>query len=235
MIDDVQFEVDPQSSDRFASGTYYYAVSAVFAGNDASNPSGESLPSEPASIIMPALDLGLKVTLAWTSVPGAVSYRVYRTRTPDANVFDMALLRTVTTPGITDDGQAAPPSSADQPLRPGALTNWQRVGALRTARWGAATSVLALANDAVQVWLAGGETARTEGTPTAKVETVRVASGTPATIGAQTDATNLPAARSFGSLMQVSLESGFTNVISSVNPFCIILKLFVINSMVLVK
>ena len=52
------------------AGVWVYRVAAVVPVD------GETLPSEPASVIVPS---GVTVTVRWRRVPGAVGYRVYRT------------------------------------------------------------------------------------------------------------------------------------------------------------
>ena len=57
---------------QFVAGTYYYVVTAV-------GPGGESLPSNEQSVTVGNSD---EVTVSWTPVPGATSYRVYRSTAP---------------------------------------------------------------------------------------------------------------------------------------------------------
>ncbi len=85
---DLNVDLNLSPTDGLGAGVYYYRVAAVMPANDAFNPGGETLPSSPFGLSLPALTgRRLRVTLSWTPVPGAVGYRIYRSNadgTPDS-------------------------------------------------------------------------------------------------------------------------------------------------------
>lgn len=91
------------------AGRKYYVITAV----NASGETGKSLEVY-ADIVNVGASLGDRVLLSWTAVPGATSYKIYRSTT--SGVYSTpALLTTVVGTSHTDDGAAvasgAPPSS----------------------------------------------------------------------------------------------------------------------------
>lgn len=114
-------------------GTWRYRVSAVFPAYDYSNPKGEGLPSEPLILVLPEVSGGvLRPTLNWTSVDGAVRYRVYRSPSADAAQGSEELVAEVSTTSFTDTGLGTDPSVL--PLVPGSLGEWKELNSLKTAR-----------------------------------------------------------------------------------------------------
>ncbi len=110
-------------------GVYYYRVSAVLDSSSPDNPGGETLPSEPQPINVPFNRL--KVHLSWPAFPHAVSYRVYRTATPNQSVGTEELLAEVPAPAggvqvdFVDDGTQTITSGA-KPLPLGSLGTWHQ-------------------------------------------------------------------------------------------------------------
>jgi hypothetical protein len=123
-------------------GLWYYRVAAVMAGNDASNPGGEALASDPLAVVVPPLPGKVRVTVIWAAVPGAASYRVYRTPAAGELVGAVRLVGTVTGPTtrFTDTGVNV---QAGAPLPEGALGQWHEVGPMPAAREGAGVTVAA--------------------------------------------------------------------------------------------
>ena len=67
-----------------AAGTWVYRVSGVRAASFASDPSGETLPSDPLNVTLPDLTKLtatslVKVTLSWPAMANVASYNIYRT------------------------------------------------------------------------------------------------------------------------------------------------------------
>ena len=120
-----------------AEGVWYYRVSAVMGAADLDNPAGETLPSDPQPIRIPAgLAEPLQVTIHWTAVAGAAEYRVYRSPDPDLAAGLEELLATVRTPATsyTDTGSATDPTRV--PLVVGDLGVWKAMPSLTRAREG---------------------------------------------------------------------------------------------------
>ncbi|HOU93878.1 MAG TPA: hypothetical protein PLU22_22665, partial [Polyangiaceae bacterium] len=81
--------------DGVGPGLWYYRVSAVMDAADADNPGGETLPSEPLPITVPVwAPEDFQITLRWTPVPGAASYRVYRSAAADDPLSEVGLIGT---------------------------------------------------------------------------------------------------------------------------------------------
>ncbi len=107
--------LDFTSGAGLAAGYWYYKVSAVLNASDPDDPNGETLPSDPLVVVIPAgLPKPLQATITWAPVPNAASYNVYRT----VNVNDPSgteqLLANVTAPTTTytDTGVATSGGSA---------------------------------------------------------------------------------------------------------------------------
>ena len=146
-------DADPTTRDGLAPGAWSYAVSAVYAGSDADNPNGESLPSEPVTFYAPDVPDGVEVQLAWAAVHGsdgvteAAAYRIYRATVPYSPVSSLRLLARVASPVHTfvDRNPAALLDPDQAPLALGDLGEWRALPAtLESAR---AAYGLALAND----------------------------------------------------------------------------------------
>ncbi|HWE26352.1 MAG TPA: IPT/TIG domain-containing protein, partial [Polyangia bacterium] len=145
-----------------ARGTWYYRVSAVLDGTDVANPLGETLTSQEAAAH--TVD-GSKVTLTWSAVPKAASYRVYRTAMVNGtSQTEVLLADSVSMTTFVDDGTTAPGTAT--PLAQGELGVWVDVAALNTPR---RSLGLAMAHDPTgnaYLYAVGGD---------------KAASGTPAT------------------------------------------------------
>jgi hypothetical protein len=133
-VNDLSFDYGAQGLEP---GLYYYRVSAVMDPSEPSNPGGETLASDPFTVIVPPVLKNLIVlTLHWSPVQGAVGYRIYRTPMPDQLLGEARLLAEVT--GVTqfvDDDTAVP--TPKQPLPLGALGLWHQAGTLDVPREGA--------------------------------------------------------------------------------------------------
>lgn len=127
-IGSVVLAVDPSAG--VGPGLWYYRVAAVHDLADPVNPGGEDLPSDPFPVRLPALSgQKLDVTLTWAAVPGAASYRVYRSPTPGAAVGAEEVVAEVPalTTRFTDTGAAV--VSTDTPLPIGSLGAWATLAA----------------------------------------------------------------------------------------------------------
>ena len=131
------------------AGTYYYRVSALLGAVHATNPGGETLPSDFVTARVPTAGGG--IGLAWGCVPGAARYRVYRTPAPndragtelqlaEVDAAQMCAMAAASNERFTDGGARAP--SGAKPLPPGALSRWVAVGSLGTARAHAAARLV---------------------------------------------------------------------------------------------
>ncbi|HET7502429.1 MAG TPA: IPT/TIG domain-containing protein [Kofleriaceae bacterium] len=136
------------SAAGLSAGTWVYRITGVRGPAYASDPDGETLPSDPLNVTLPdltgmAATPRVKVTLTWPAMQDVVSYNVYRTGTTGQDVTQVQLIASVP--------QAAGPSvkfddtglatSATTPLPIGALGKWHAVGELTTPRYGAAAAI----------------------------------------------------------------------------------------------
>ncbi len=132
----VDFGVNVNANQTFASGFFSYQVSAAFDGNYVRNPNGETLPSQSASFNVPNLDFAIRITLSWSAVPGAASYRIYRSPFAGANPSSLYLLAVV--PGNVvqySDNGTVPVNFAFTPKIPGELGNWHLTQSMVTSRF----------------------------------------------------------------------------------------------------
>jgi len=128
-----QQDVSLSSSDTgLAPGTWIYRVSARYADDDASNPGGESLATDPRLLTLPDLGTRWQVRLRWTEVEGAVGYRVYRSPAADAAPGAEAWVADVSEAAFTDTGLST--DAAVLPLAEGALGEWAVLDTLTTPR-----------------------------------------------------------------------------------------------------
>jgi len=107
---------------NLAQGKWTYRVSAVTAA-------GETLAGYP---LQTEVALGENaVELAWDEVPGAISYRLYRSaQVNDASGATYLLAADIVGTTFTDDGSASPNTNVPapdgfRPLAPGSLSKWQ--------------------------------------------------------------------------------------------------------------
>jgi hypothetical protein len=134
-VTDVDLQV--VAAGGLGAGLWYYQVAAVRPASDPTNPGGETLPSEPFPVLLPALaDKVIAVTPRWTPVAGAVGYRVYRSPAAGAAAGALQLLAEVG-PGVTSYTDAGGAVQAARPLALGATGRWHVVATLATARQGA--------------------------------------------------------------------------------------------------
>ncbi|NOK04649.1 MULTISPECIES: hypothetical protein [Myxococcus] len=131
----------PGTGGSLPAGAFYYRVSALRAADDPKNPGGETLPSDEHPVKINAAGGG-STTLAWPCIPGAASYRVYRTVAANAVSGSELLLDEVPAAACTgsplpevsytDNGSKTP--AGDAPLPPGALGKWASVAPLYQGR-----------------------------------------------------------------------------------------------------
>jgi hypothetical protein len=121
------------------AGIYTYRVSAVMGPADANNPSGETLASDFFPIQLPAAGQGagrLQVILFWSVIPGAQSYRIYRSPRANDPAGRELLVGTVPATAVplrfVDDGTVMPAGAPPLPL--GSTGTWRPIASLNTAR-----------------------------------------------------------------------------------------------------
>jgi hypothetical protein len=144
------------SSGTLAKGTYYYQVEAVMGAGDPDNPSGETVAS---GEVVATLTAAGHVDLTWAAVPGAVSYRVYRSKVADDPSGTEVLLATVSgdggaTVGFTDTGAATP--GTELPVHLGATGPWTQVATLASARLDTAATIAPDPTGTLHLIVAGG-------------------------------------------------------------------------------
>jgi len=132
------------------AGTWYYKVSAVV--NDADNPGGETLPSDE---VVATLSAAGQVTLTWTAVTGAASYRVYRSPAANGTSQSEALVASaVAGTTYTDTGATA---GTETPLATGSTGVWvPQTTALLHARSNAAAAIGPDGAGGLRVYVVGG-------------------------------------------------------------------------------
>jgi hypothetical protein len=134
-ISDLILEVD--RVDGLGPGVWYYRVAPMMDANDAFNPGGEDLPSDPFPVQLPDLNgTRFVVTVNWKVTPGATGYRVYRSPTAGATVGEEEVIAEVAAPSTSFVDRGAAPISADRPLPIGSLGVWHTVGTLSVPREG---------------------------------------------------------------------------------------------------
>jgi hypothetical protein len=120
-----------------AAGTWYYKVSAVLGAGDPDNPNGETLPSDEEILTLSASQTA--IDLSWSAVPGAVGYRVYRTKMTNAVSQQEFLIASPTGTSYTDMGATA---TNEPPLPPGSLGVFQVDAQATGIRWGHQAAVI---------------------------------------------------------------------------------------------
>lgn len=134
-------DVRPDMTQGLTPGVYSYRIAAVMAAADANNPGGETLASDFFPVQVPTLSMGqLQLALYWKQVPGAASYKIYRSVAANNAAGGERLLATVNdngtpTQSYIDNGQMTPAGA--QPLPLGSLGAWKTLAQLNTARIGA--------------------------------------------------------------------------------------------------
>lgn len=132
-VTDVDFFINGDFFGGIPTGVYYYRVAAVMEPNDPANPGGEGLASEPQAIRIPVN--GISIVLTWSAIPGATSYRIYRSAMPDQVYGNEVLIGTVNSPTLSfvDDGSLMP--GTEKPLPLGSLGKWHEVAKLDGPRY----------------------------------------------------------------------------------------------------
>lgn len=175
------------SGGTLAAGTYSYKVSAVM-GSTTDNPAGETLASDAESVQVSGAH-GM-VHVVWATVPGASSYRVYRTGSANQLAgTEQLLTQNITATRFDDDGSLGVSAVTPQPS--GATGVWVAMPTLSTPRADAAATIAADTAGNTYVYVAGGRlsTASTE-TDTYDFASLTVSGGTWST-GTFTAGTNL--------------------------------------------
>ncbi|MFO0626224.1 MAG: IPT/TIG domain-containing protein [Polyangiales bacterium] len=136
-------ELTRVSTGGLAPGAWLYRVAAVMAPTDRDNPGGEGLPSDEVTAFFVFRST---VSLRWSAVSGATSYRVYRSPMANGSSGGETLLATVagSATTFTDDGTGTTMAASiqTQPLAVGSTGVWRALGTgLGTARAGAAAAL----------------------------------------------------------------------------------------------
>lgn len=144
-VSDVDVRLDAVSG--LAPGLYSYRVAAVMGATDANNPGGETLASDVFPVQIPSVSMGkIQVILFWKQVPGAASYRVYRTPMVNQASGAEALLGSVTDSGQSlqsfNDNGTATVNTSQVPLALGSTGAWRALAQLNTARMGAGVAIV---------------------------------------------------------------------------------------------
>ncbi len=157
-------------------GTWVYRITGVRAANYASDPSGETLPSDPLNITVPDVTNltatpAIKVSLSWPTMQNVASYNIYRTAISGQSAADVELIGNVpqpttgTTVSFDDTGL---PVSNQKPLPIGSLGNWNAVSDLTEVRYGPAAAIAhgatTATTDTWYLYVAGGASDTTLGT-----------------------------------------------------------------------
>ena len=151
------------------AGLWTYRVAAVFPSTDARNPNGETLPSDPLVInLPPGLPDTLLMTIIWSPIPGAESYRVYRS--PTAGDSDVQLVASVDAAATQyqDDGSA--PVSTDVPLPLGSHGQWAALPSMSSPRAGVGIEIAMDPSDPAISYLYALGGADAAGAPVASYE-----------------------------------------------------------------
>jgi hypothetical protein len=160
--------------DGLGEGRWTYRVAALYDASHDTNPDGEGLAGEPASITLPAVEGGWAPTLCWNAVDDAAGYRIYRSAEADAPSAEMHWLTDVVATTCFQDSGGAVDLSLE-PLPEGALGSWATVATLHTAR---SAPCLAVAQDPAtdpeifHLYVAGGMAA--DGLPLDSIEVVDI-------------------------------------------------------------
>lgn len=139
-------------------GTWYYRVSAVMPATDSDNPDGETLPSDPQVVLLPAIPDKVHLTIYWIGVSGASGYRIYRSPTPDLMAGSERFLAEVGAGVLqyTDDGSVAP--GTGEPLKIGDTGTWAVMASLNSPRQYPGTTIAKdPVDDTYYIYAVGGK------------------------------------------------------------------------------
>ncbi|MSP59516.1 MAG: hypothetical protein EXR72_04090 [Myxococcales bacterium] len=138
-------DIVPGGGKGLGGGGWYYRIAPVMAQNDPFNPGGEGLASDEFVIQLPVLVELAQVTLTWTPVAGAATYRVYRSALPNqASGSEVLIAENIPANALAFTDAGATPillgNATVPPLPPGSTGVWVAVASLSTARMGAAVT-----------------------------------------------------------------------------------------------
>jgi hypothetical protein len=135
--DVLDLDMVPGEGTGLDPGLYYYRVAAVMAAADPSNPGGETLASDPFGVVVPPFPGKVRLTLFYRAVPGAASYRVYRTAMPGQLAGDVRLVGTVNAPTLQfSDAGAVAQAGVPLPLPQYKDCNGSRIPLSLRTLWG---------------------------------------------------------------------------------------------------
>lgn len=135
------------SASGLGAGTWVYRVSSVRAADFASDPGGETLPSDPLNVALPDLTSMttapmVKVTLSWPAMPNVASYNIYRTSAAGQDATQVQFIASVPqAAGMVTFDDTGLPTTAQTPLPLGSLGKWNAVSSLTIPRYGAAATI----------------------------------------------------------------------------------------------
>lgn len=136
VIDGLDVEV---KTSGLTKGVWTWRVAAKMKSSDESNPSGETLPGQSASVRVPdKAGVALHVTLSWAAVAGADKYLVYRTTSAGEPASAVKLIKTVSGTSFTDTGVAVIGGS---PRELGDLGEWHSLASMALTRQGLGIAV----------------------------------------------------------------------------------------------
>ncbi len=191
-IDDVALDVGAVG---LGPGVYFYRVAAVMAPTDSDNPSGETLPSDPQPVAIPAGLPGLvRIELHWSPIAGASGYRVYRSATPGVAAGNERLLAEVLGGAVSTFADLGSTTTNLAAHRAGDTGVWTPMPSLVTAREGFGIATARDPSDAsiAYVYAIGGRaTATTTPTSTEVLKITTDTAGSQST-GAWTQVTSNP-------------------------------------------
>jgi cysteine-rich repeat protein len=179
VIDDVGLALAPTG---LGPGVWYYRVAAVMSPSDPDLPEGETLPSDPQPVYVPeGLPQPLRIAPSWSAVPGAASYRVYRSPSPGLAAGSEELLATVEADETEYEDHGGPTDPTRTPQRIGDLGPWKALPDMASPRegFGLALGADPVAADTAYLYAVGGRTSA--GAVLASYETLRVTPSTGAT------------------------------------------------------
>lgn len=155
------------SASGLAAGAWVYRISGVRDASYASDPGGETLPSDPLNVTLPDLSMMtatplVKVTLTWPAMTNVASYNIYRTAMAGQGATEVKLIANVpagTGSTVTFDDTGLT-TMTQTPLPIGSLGKWNAVSNLTVPRYGAAAAIAhgatTATTDTWYLYVAGG-------------------------------------------------------------------------------